>query len=316
MKKLLRVIPILMGAYFIFIHPAFIYYSIPSDNTTYEPIYFYISIGLWSLIFIALLWNIYQVTFQSKVYLQRIVREGVRMEGKIISSKTKKVYPDKSEDKVLLIELSNLKQETIRHQMHFCDSKPWERKYEEGNKVPLRIDSELKHYQVIVLEDTKARVNYRLYLIWALFVVVIATYYYFVFQKEGRGLDWSFMGPWHPSLISAYALIVITLIISLFNSKFFYRLSRKKQVELKFKGRKTLARVTEVAETGTRINNQPVFKFTIEFSDAAGRVIQVVKKNIVPLSKLSNLQVHSRVIFYLEENPHQCEFEEDLLESA
>jgi hypothetical protein len=281
MKIFLRYFWILFIFYFIFIHPAIIYYA-GVGMGDYQPnlTFFYLSVVLWILIILFLAYYLYQISFQKKQRIQDILSSGRRLEGRIISSKITSIQTNHWEMRELLISMENLKGERIQHEMMVTDSKPHERRFEEGNRIYFRIDPNLKANPVMVMEGSQTTINTSIFLIWGVFLCGIIGYYFTVFQYEGNGERWNFVGPWHPLLISAYSMIAFSLIFYFLMGKFLKGFFGKNYSELKYNGRKTLAKITKVSETGTRINNQPLIRFDIEYTDQFGKVYQTeIKKS-------------------------------------
>lgn len=315
MKLVLGLMQSLFMMYFVFVHPAIIYYADTNRAVYPEPTFFYASIAIWSVIFIAILILIYNISFVKKKHMENVLQSGIRLEGKIVTSTIKKITSKNMEQRDLIIELPNLKGEMIQHRLIVLDSKPWEKRYEKGNKVIMRVDPQLNKTPVIVLEGMKTKINYTLYIVWLLFLIGIIAYYYFVFQIEGQGKDWTFFGPWHPIIISSYCLLGFTGIFYYIINRFFIRISGKKKIQLKFNGRKAEAKILSMNETGTRINHQPVIRFELEFKDHLGRTMQAEVKKVVSLVKLATAKEESKIIFYLEESPQTIALEDELLES-
>lgn len=317
MKKLLGFLPLLFSLYFVFVHPAIIYYSgAGRSQNTYDLTFFYLSIGLWTLIFLISGYLIYRITFQMKSKLEYLLNSGQRIPAEIVRSKLLKSTKKEWEKRELLLTLKNLKGEDINHKLQILDSKPWQKRYEKGNRVYFRINPELKSSPALVLEGIQPKIQYIFFVVWFLFLLGVIGYYLYVYQWEGNHDNWNFMGPWHPILISAYCVLGFTLLFYLFFARFVLGIPNRKQIQLKFKGRKTLAQIVNIAETGTRINNQPLVKFELEFTDHLGRLRHAEIRKVVSVVNLAAANQSYKTLFYLEEDPTKIAFEEDLLETS
>lgn len=315
MKTAFRYFWVVFVLYFIFLHPAIIYYAGGTGgNQFHSPFFFYLSAVLWLFIFILVSFYVYKITFQAQKQIGLLLRSGQRLEGKIITSENLNSSQKNLEQKDLAIEMENLKGEKIKHQMVVLDSKPWEKRFEAGNNIIFRIDPAFRQSPSLILEAAKTKINYRVFVILGVFILGIIGYYLYVYQTEGLGESWSFFGPWHPVLISAYCALLFFAIGSFVVGKFLGGFSGKKKAKLKFAGRKTTAKVLKVMETGTRINNQPLVKFELEYTDQSGRTYKNEIKQILSILEIAQVNQSERIIFYLEEDPLLIAFEEDLIQ--
>lgn len=83
-------------------------------------------------------------------------------------------------------------------------------------------------------------------------------------------------------------------------------------VLIKFKGIRTKARLIKVSQTGTYINEQPMMRFELEYTDAKHHVHKNSLKKVVGLLELDITKQELIEIFYLPENPMQIAFASDL----
>jgi len=82
---------------------------------------------------------------------------------------------------------------------------------------------------------------------------------------------------------------------------------------LKFKGKRALASITRVEQTGTMINDQPEIRFHVEFLDGAGRNVSAQIKKIVSLIDVAQVRSQKEAfVFYDPNNTQTVAFEEDI----
>ncbi len=306
--------------YFIFIHGAIIYYSIGtepvsgSDDATNSYIALYLCIALWVFIFGGFLYWIYKRTFVSQKNIQEILRKGVRLDGKILESKIMKSSNKSMEKRELTLSLQNIKGESILHKMEIFDSKPHQHRFEEGNSISIRVDPSFTKIPFWIMSDTQTKINYRLFVIWGLSLIAIISYFALVYYLESNGQGWRFFVFWHPLMISAVSICFFGGIFYLIITKLLGKFKGKQGTKLKFTGRKTMAKILNIAQTGTYINNQPQVKFNLEYTDHLGRTHLNEIKKIVSLLEVGNLnQQTEKEIFFLEEDPTEIAFAEDLI---
>lgn len=319
MKKFTRYFWGAFFFYFIFIHGAIIYYAsnsgadVSGNDPAVAQIAFIICVILWISIFVGFLYWIYKSTFVSQKNILEILRHGIRLDGKILESKILNSSHQSMEKRELTLSLQNMKDEPILHKMELLDSKPHQHRFEEGNSVAIRVDSGFTKIPYWVLEGIQAKINYRLFVIWVLSLIAIIGYFFVVYNLESNGQGWQFFSFWHPLMISAVSIYFFGGIFYLIFTKILGKFKGKNGIKLKFAGRKTMAKILNVSQTGTYINNQPQVKFNLEYTDHLGRKHLAEMKKIVSLLDVGNVnQQTEKEIFFLEEDPTEIAFAEDL----
>lgn len=319
MKKFTRYFWGVFFFYFIFIHGAIIYYAsnsgtdISGNDPDTAQIAFIICVALWISIFAGFFYWIYKRTFVSQRNILEILRSGIRLEGKILESKILNSSRKSMEKRELTLSLQNLKDEPILHKMEVLDSKPHQQRFTVGNSVAIRVDSGFTKTPFWVLEGIQAKISHRLFVIWFLSLIAIMGYFVVVYNLESNGQGWQFFSFWHPLMISAVSIYVFGGIFYMIFTKILGKFKGRNGIKLKFAGRKTLAKILHISQTGTYINNQPQVKFNLEYKDHLGRTRLAELKKIVSLLDVGNLnQQTEKEIFFLEEDPAQIAFAEDL----
>jgi uncharacterized protein with PQ loop repeat len=306
--------------YFIFIHPAIIYYNIadhstlPSKDPRLASFYVGLSIVLWVSISIRFFALIYKYSFRAKKGMENIMQNGISLKANILEVKELPISGKKTQSKEIMMELRNLKGERIIHQMTIKDLHPEEERFQVGKSLDLRLDSTFKHYPYLILEGSHGRINYTAFLIWAILNVGILFYYFYAYQTENNGSGWQFISLEHPLLSSALMLLLFAGIGYIF----IYRLLFRKigwspsNLPIKFKGVRATAQVTQVEQTGAEINHQPELRFELEFVDKNGKIQKASLKKIIPLLQLDQTKLKERTIFYLPDQPQRVMFASDI----
>ena len=81
---------------------------------------------------------------------------------------------------------------------------------------------------------------------------------------------------------------------------------------IKFKGLSATARLVQASQTGLYINEQPMVRFDLEFTDERQQRHKVSLKKVVDLLHLDMARRETAEIFYLQENPRRVAFASDL----
>ncbi|WP_295203834.1 hypothetical protein [uncultured Chryseobacterium sp.] len=321
-KRALGLFWVIIILYFIFVHPAIIYYSTVNysdlaDRSGRTAIFYLIlSITLWTGIFLLALYMTYKYSFQAQRNISYISRHGKKVSADIIESKTLGPISGKFARKSVIMEFDNLRGTTVWHQMEINDSKPAQKRFETGKTICLWVDETFRKHPYIVLDGIQTRINYGLYIVWLLFAVLVTTYYLYAYAFENHGYGWRFLEIEHPLIVSPFVIYGIILLIWLVFFKLIGRgggiIASKDSLRLKLTGLKTMAKIVKTEQTGTYINENPKFRFTIEYTDSSGKIHQVTLTRIVPLIELHTIQRKEREIFYLPEDPENIAFAEDI----
>ncbi|MBC9797536.1 hypothetical protein [Sinomicrobium weinanense] len=311
---------ILFILYFIFAHPAIIYYNTASDAFLAQRdgkaalAYLALSVLMWGFILFVLLRLIYKNSFLAKKNIRDLMHEGVRMEAEIIEVKKLKPVHPSAERKALVLELQNLEGEKVWHKMEVNDTRPRQNRFVAGKHIFLRVDRKFKKRPYVVLDGTKSRINYKFFVLWLLFAAGLGWYYTYAYTTENKGYGWRFLSLDHPLISSAGMLLLFAGIFYLVIVKVIFKNVPvgKEALRLKFTGSRTMAKISDVSETGTYINNQPEVRFTVRFADKNGQEHKVVIKRIVPLTEIGRVNLKEKEIFYLPGEPHTIAFAQDV----
>lgn len=323
MRKAFGLFWLLFFLYFIFVHPAIIYYNseyphryLDQVNPSEALIYLGISLLLWAFILCVLFVIIFKYTIQTKGNIAKINQKGKRLEARIVQASRSVVFKQNEAIKSLVLALHNLEGESIRHTLEVRDTKPNERRFEEGKRIHLRVDSTFTQRPYVIVEGTKGKVNGWFFIGWLLFLVGITYYYVFSYQLENQGYGWRFLTLSHPLLSSAGFLILFTGIIYVIVKFLFLRKMNigTSSLALKFRGKRANGTILSVQQTGTYINEQPEVKFDVEYTDDQGLTHQVVVKKIVSLLEVGSVKTQTNcLLFYDPKEPQKVQFESDLI---
>ncbi|WP_326983216.1 hypothetical protein VUJ46_01325 [Chryseobacterium sp. MYb264] len=320
MKNILKFLPFLpialMVPYFVFIHPAIIYYngeptSLNTPNGKAALFYLALSFLLWGWVFGYALYILFKSGIGAKINMRRMEASGRAISGIIREVKKVKKNNDHSEAKEITLEANNFSHERIKHTIAVNDTEPKEKRYETGKKVQLIVDPDFKRYPFVFIAGSQAKINYIPYIVWFLFLLGVVYYYTYAYAHENGGNGWRFLELFHPLLVSPAALIFFSVIFY-FIIKVFAGNPRKK-LKLKFWGQLAVAKVTQVKQTGTYINEQPQVKYDLEFRDKNGKIYQTSKKEVVSLMDIGRISsLRHREVFYMPDDPKNFTFSDDL----
>lgn len=322
-KHFLPVFWMLYMLFFAIPFPMFMYYAINSefDVTTLKDknpwlalSLVVISIILWLIVLIGYFQKWIWQIFMTKRNLENIKRSGVNREAKIISAV--KISGPKAKYNTYELELlfKNLADTEIIHKTEITDSKPHERRFEAGKKLNLILNREPKKLPVFVISTSIVSLNLSgliLRILGLLFLAgLVAGYYFYAYQDESYGMGWRFMSFGHPLIVCPIVLIFYRYLLRFILKKLTGL--GDNSVLIKFKGIKTQARLISVSQTGTYINEQPMMRFELEYTDNKHQIHRNTLKKVIGLLELDVTKQAQIEIFYLPENPNQIAFADDI----
>lgn len=303
--------------------PVFMYYAINSefDVTTLKDKNPWLalslaalSIILWLVVLLGYFQKWILQIFITKRNLENIKRNGVNREAKIISAV--KISGPKAKYNTYELELlfKNLSDTEIIHKTEITDSKPHERRFEAGKKLNLILNRDPKKLPAFVIASSNASLNPSGLMLrilgWVLLLALVAGYYLYAYQDESYGMGWRFMSFGHPLIVCPIVLIFYRYLLRFILKKLTGL--GDNSVLIKFKGIKTQAKLISVSQTGTYINEQPMMRFELEYTDNKHHIHRNSLKKVVGLLELDITKQAQIEIFYLPENPNEIAFADDL----
>ncbi|WP_149207002.1 hypothetical protein [Flavobacterium johnsoniae] len=273
-----------------------------------------VSLILWLIVIIGFFQKWILSNFITKQNLENIKRNGVIREAKIL--KAVKISGNNAKYNTYELELlfKNLADTEITHRTEISDTKPHERRFEAGKKLNLILNREPKKLPVFVIANSEGAINpiglaLRV-LGWLLVLALVGGYYFYSYQDESHGMGWRFMSFGHPLIICPLVLIFYRYLLRFILNKLTG--ANGDSVLIKFKGIKTWAKLINVSQTGTYINEQPMMRFELEYTDNKHHVHRKSLKKIVGLLELDITKKEQVEIFYLAENPNLIALADDL----
>lgn len=303
--------------------PMILYYSINSefDTSTLTDKNPWLALGilavsivLWLILLTGYFWKWIWRVFIAKRNVEQLKAEGEPREAKILTA-VKLSKPGAAYDTYELgLAFKNLVGTNIVQKMGINDAKPHERRFEVGKKVNLLIDREMKRIPYFIFATSEASIKIpRLILIflgWLALVAVVIAYYVYAYQTESQGMGWRFIGFGHPLLICPAVLLSYRFFLGFLLGKLAG--TTDDAALIKFKGIRTAAKLLAAGQTGTYINEQPMIRFELEYTDDQHRVYRKSLKKIVNLLDLPVTKQEYIEIFYLKEDPERIAFASDL----
>ncbi|MDR6785014.1 hypothetical protein ABIE26_003712 [Pedobacter africanus] len=317
---------IFWGLYMLFFavpFPMILYYNINSEFDTSTLIdrspwlalgILAVSIVLWLILLIGYFRKWIWMVFIAKRNVEQLKAEGEPREAKILTA-VKLSKPGAACDTYELgLSFKNLVGTDIVQKMGINDAKPHERRFEVGKKVNLLIDREMKRVPYFIFATSEASIKIprliMIFLGWLALVAAVIAYYVYAYQTESQGMGWRFMGFGHPLLICPAILLLYRFFLGFLLGKLGG--ATDDAALIKFKGIRTSAKLLGAGQTGTYINEQPMIRFELEYTDDQRRVYRKSLKKIVNLLDLQVTKQEYIEIFYLKENPERIAFARDL----
>ncbi len=302
--------------------PMILYYTITYSGGSHEATlsaptaalaYLGLSVMLWGMQLSRWFKSWVMSVYHTKRNMLSLLRDGVPKVSTIVKSNKTGKQTRGYDEYEFVISFENFAGERIMEKLQFTDSKPHERRFEEGKTLPIRIDKQMEKQPFVVPEGITVSIRQTQRLMgliaWLLVALAVVWYYYFSYQLEHNGTGWRFLVFWHPLVLCplillGYQVLFVGVLGRLFGLS-------GGDIYLKYHGQRTTARVVNAVQTGTYINNQPQVKFDLAYQDQTGRNHEVSLKKIVSLLNMNATQQGEVEIFYLPDNPKQVAFAAD-----
>ncbi|WP_184462902.1 hypothetical protein [Pedobacter sp. AK013] len=277
-----------------------------------------VSIIMWVILLASYYKNWILNTFVIKRNIELLKNSGVKRNAKILASVDKSIPNAGYNTYELNLSFKNLIGAYIEQKLTVNDTKPYERKFKEGNHVEVIINQNPKDYPFVILSTFEVSIKkgtfLLLHLAWLIVVALVVGYFYFAYQTENEGMGWRFVTFYHPFIICALMLLLGNA--NVIERIFGYLANQNPQNDflIKYNGLPAIAKLINTWQTGTYINEQPMVAFELEFTDHNNLQHRVTLKKIVDLLDLDRTRQNEVAIFYLEKEPMKIAFVSDLNE--
>ncbi|MBT2564383.1 hypothetical protein J7E50_23485 [Pedobacter sp. ISL-68] len=303
-----------------------IYYGIKSDDppnlAEANPLLALALLSLAIILWVVLLAGYYKswilTVFAVVKKIERLKNTGIKCEAVILSQIDKSVPNAGYNTYVLNLSFKNFVGAYIEQKLTVNDTKPQERKFEEGNKVEVIVNPNPKDYPLVILSTFEANIKKSVILLfhagWFAILALVAGYFYYAYQTENEGMGWRFVTCYHPIVTCAAMLLFNN--INIIEKLFGYLAHQDPQNDflIKYNGLPAKAALISSWQTGTYINEQPMVAFELEFTDHNHQKHGITIKKIVDLLDLGSTRQKEIAIFYLQKDPKQIAFASDLNE--
>jgi hypothetical protein len=285
--------------------PMIMYYPMAGMSAGSTPIWAFIWLGISITGSLLLLRALFKSLVLSRLIMSRnlnnLMQHGELKTATIISATPlPQDFPGVNKFQ-LRLELQNFVGTTIHEMISVNEQHPLENRYQPGKKIQLRVDKSLKNIPYLQVDGAHYQKQDPAAMFvgaacWLFLLAVIVGYYIFSYWHENNGTGWRFLIWHHPLVLSPLILLVIT---------FFTKggLLTQNQLQHKYFGYKTDARVVSVAQTGVYINEQPQVRFDLQYTDSKNRLINVNFKKTIGILDTDLTRQSTFPIFYLESDP-------------
>lgn len=301
--------------------PAIIYYANdyrvlpPQENAGWA--FFYLGLGVLLWLVILVLYGRFYISalFTEKKHLEKTAREGKTIVATITNSRLTKIVHNTA---VLDLTLSftNLAGASIEIPYQLNDGHPEEKRFEIGNTIEMRANTEGKNAVFVPRTMQAERIKSMVFLYAIIFLLLLAgafVYPVISYQLESNGSGWRFLAITHPWILVPIINLAAGAII-LFFAGFIGRATGapEQPILMILNGIKTTGTVIRYNQTGTYINEQPQVQFDIEYTDHQDIKRLASYKKVVSLLEMHKIVAGNKEIMYLPTQPQNIVFYEDL----
>ena len=251
--------------------------------------------------------------------------------GKFVSGTVKRIHSSKKTGggkwNILSIEIEfpNFAYELISERFSFTDTKPEQRRYEEGKSVQLILNEKKEASTPVRIANARGEIN-RFGL--AIILALIGGYCYGVYllltkSWEAIGQDINNL----PALFPEEDNLGMGL-VALFTGLFVYFLFKKIGLlqtgkaknelrQLKYHGRNATATIERYEDTGVLINDNPKVRFHYSYADNYGTTYQGQDSKVINKLEIGTIQQIKEVeIMYFSDRPEVSKLKENLIQSS
>ncbi len=269
-----------------------------------------LSLGLWLHLLYAYLDTLLLMPGRALHRVRHLLAHGVRREALIERAAPTGVEVKGWPQLSLTLAFDNLSGTPIRDTVLIVDRKPAQRRFESGRTVPLRLSTTPGAAPNLVLEDAEPALDRAS--LWRraagalLLVVLVGAAYVLAWRLQNRGMGWTFLSFNHPLLMSALVLNGYVLAL-----RVILRVIRRNATDetLKYRGLRARARVLDVRQTGTTLNEQPQVEFRVAFEDASGNPHEATMRRFVSLLDVGQLPRDTVSVLYDPQHPARADLE-------
>jgi hypothetical protein len=271
------------------------------------------------LVLLAVAYGVYLVL---RITLIRIVRagkvkaaqeRGQQQMGTVVSSEI--IGSGKLRVTKVVVEFLNFAQTLVREEFKFSDTKPEERRYEVGKRVPVIIDTDSKNGPTAKLYGSQPSISakYRLFSAVLIGLMIYGLWQLYLVTSDKIDGDWSQVSVLFENNASMPLMGFIFLGTILFQALVFTFIQKLTKTgsdnllkELKFYGKKASATITGYADTNMSINNNPVVRFSYTFEDQNGKIQSGEDKVVVGKLEVGSISgMKEKEVYFLPESPEK-----------
>ncbi|MDV3513380.1 MULTISPECIES: hypothetical protein [unclassified Stenotrophomonas] len=194
----------------------------------------------------------------------------------------------------LQLAFDNLSGTPITETLVVVDSKPQLQRFTVGSQVEVLLSRTPGSAPNLMLAGSQPELDraslWRRAIGGLIGIVVVAAAYVMAYRLQSNGMGWTFLGFGHPLLVCPLVLCGYLIGLRLLARLLAGTLQIDARGEaLKYRGIGAEARVLDVRQTGTYVNEQPQVEFKLEYLDREGNVQHASVRRFVALLELANV---------------------------
>jgi len=263
--------------------------------------------------------------FKKQKVMQRIVQEGMPIEGEVVESQYFGAPHSNGTRKIrITVAFNNFVGTRIQEKFRFFDTQPQQNRYEVGKSVKLFLSDEAIGGKKVTLAGGQPKINIKFIAIFlSLFTIVAYFIYTFVIQPiwllGEQDLETTISLFDHPTaalLVLIYGGVIV-FIFFLFRFLDASMGMKSNWGDFKYHGKQATANITHYAKTGMRINDNPQVKFDITFTTDQGQTVTSSVKKVIDELEIGRIPEMKHIdVLYLPDNPQQVQLTEGALHTS
>lgn len=252
------------------------------------------SLTLWLVLLYAFLHYLLLAPSRALQRVRDILATGERRSARIEQAERTGVQVRGFAQWRLQLAFDNLSGTPISESLIVVDSKPQLQRFAVGRQIDVLLSRTPGASPNLVLDGAQPELDWAS--LWRRIIgggvglMLVVAAYVIAYRLQSEGLGWTFLGFGHPLLICPLVLCIYLLVLRLVARLLASTLQIDPRGEaLTYRGIAAEARVVQVRQTGTYVNEQPQVEFQLEYLDREGDVQQATVRRFVALLELADI---------------------------
>ncbi|OJJ14506.1 hypothetical protein BKI52_42775 [marine bacterium AO1-C] len=260
--------------------------------------------------------------FKRQKKQQRIIKNGVPIEGEIIESQYIGNPQKNGRQRIqIIVAFNNFVGTRIQEKFRFFDAQPQQKRYEVGNSLKLSLSKDAIGDKKVSLVDARSQANFKTFAIFlALFFVSVYSLYTFIVQPlwvmGGQDLYTTIALFQNKTSITLIFWFTVAAFFLYFLFRYLKNASGMKgnRGDFKYYGKRSIGHITQYTGGNIRYNRKLQVRFDIAYTTDDGQKVNTSIEKFVSEFEIGRIHEMNHIdILYLPDNPQKVQLTEEPL---